>query len=152
MAPGIITLALGMDHKPSENTSVFISPITGKTTFVNNDSLSNEGAYGVNPGKKSLHEYGSLLSVKYKNEILKNINLNSKVSFFSSFGNNPENIDVNWEMAINMKVNKYFTTQIRTHLIYDHDTKIADDMGTLAPRVQFKEAFGFGIAYSFPEK
>lgn len=152
MAPAYMTLSVGMDHQPNEHMSVFLSPLSGKTTIVNNDSLSDAGAFGVSPGNSAFHEYGAMVKIKYNRDIMKNINFSTKADFFSAYNNNPENIDVNWEMAINMKVNKYFTTQIRTHLIYDHDTRIANDAGNLAPRVQFKEAFGFGIAYSFPEK
>lgn len=152
MAPAYMTLSVGMDYQPNEDMSVFLSPLSGKTTIVNNESMSDAGAFGVTPGNSTFHEYGTMVKIKYNRDIMKNINFSTKADFFSAYNNNPENIDVNWEMAINMKVNKYFTTQIRTHLVYDHDTKIADNAGNLAPRVQFKEAFGFGIAYSFPEK
>lgn len=152
MAPAYLSLSLGMDFQPNEHLSVFLSPLSGKTTILNNDSLSDAGAFGVSPGNSAFHEYGALIKIKYGHEVMKNINFTTKADFFSAYNNSPENIDVNWEMAINMKVNKYFTTQVRTHLIYDHDTEITNDAGMLAPRVQFKEAFGFGIAYSFPEK
>lgn len=150
MAPAYMTLSVGMDHQPNEHLSVFLSPLSGKITIVNNDSLSNNGAFGVKPGNSAFHEFGALMKIKYDREVIKNINFSTKADFFSAYNNNPENIDVNWEMAINMNVNKYFTTQIRTHLIYDDDTKIANNEGVMAPRVQFKEAFGFGISYKFP--
>ncbi|MDZ7775242.1 MAG: hypothetical protein U5L09_06310 [Bacteroidales bacterium] len=97
-------------------------------------------------------KYGALVKVKFEKDILKNINFGTKADFFSAYNNNPENIDVNWEVMINMKVNKYFSANLRTHLIYDHDTRIANNAGIEKPRMQFKEAFGFGISYRFPEK
>jgi len=36
LAPGYITLSSGMDYKPKEDFSFFLSPITGKVTIVNN--------------------------------------------------------------------------------------------------------------------
>lgn len=152
MAPGYMTLAAGMDYQPNDYLSVFLSPFSAKATIVTNDSLSAEGAYGVEPGNSTFYEYGALVKVKYEREVLKNINFGTKADFFSAYNNQPENIDVNWEVNIKMKVNKYITTTLRTHLIYDHDIKIANEQGVEAPRVQFKEAFGFGIAYSFPAK
>ena len=61
-----------------------------------------------------------------------------------------------------MKVNKYLTASIITHLIYDADIMIAidkDDDGVtdldedgaeiFGPRTQFKEVFGIGLSYKF---
>src|SRR5680860_372364 len=45
MAPGYLIFALGMDYK-TDNISVFISPLTGKFTFVTDDDLSAAGAFG----------------------------------------------------------------------------------------------------------
>ena len=152
MAPGYMTLAAGMDYQPNDYLSVFLSPFSAKATIVTNDSLSADGAYGVEPGNTTFYEYGAIVKVKFEKEVMKNINFGTKADFFSAYNNNPENIDVNWEVNIKMKVNKYLTTTLRTHLIYDHDVKIANAQGVEAPRVQFKEAFGFGIAYNFPAK
>lgn len=151
LSPGYLSLSIGMDYQPNEHLSVFLSPISGKTTIVRNDDMADAGAFGVTPGNNAFHEYGALVKVKYDKEVLKNITFSTKANFFSAYNNSPENIDVNWEVLLDMKVNKFFSANLRTHLIYDHDTKIADDEGVKAPRVQFKEAFGFGISYRFPE-
>lgn len=152
MAPAYLILALGMDFTPNKELSILLSPITGKTTLVTDSELSDQGAYGVDPGKNAKHEYGALLKIIYNKKLMKNILFSSKADFFSAYHNHPENIDVNWEMVLDMKINKYFSTIIRTHMIYDHDTKITDTDGVAKPMLQFKESFGFGIAYSFPAK
>lgn len=151
LSPAYLSLSIGMDYQPNEHLSVFLSPVSGKTTIVRNDTMAAAGAFGVSPGNNAFHEYGALVMVKYDKEVLKNITFSTKADFFSAYNNRPENIDVNWELLINMKVNKFFSTNLRTHLIYDHDTEIANNKGVMAPRVQFKEAFGFGISYRFPE-
>jgi hypothetical protein len=150
LAPAYLIAALGMDYKPNDNFTLLLSPITGKTTYVGNDSLSAEGAYGVKKGEKWLHEYGGFIKMRHKVELAKNIRLQNKADFFSAYNNKPENIDVNWEAILEMKVTKYFATLIKTHLIYDHDTKVENDDGSLSPKIQFKEIFGFGINYKFP--
>ena len=151
MSPAYIIASVGMDHKPLENLSFFISPITGKTTVVADEKLSDAGAFGVEPGDNILSEYGGFVKVEYSEEVLKNINLKTKLDLFSAYNNNPENIDVDWEMVLNMEINKYISANLQTRLLYDHDTKIEQDDGTMAPMVQFKEVFGAGISYSFPE-
>ena len=60
-APAYLLAALGLDYKPSDHFSAFIAPLTGKITFVNNKQLSDAGAFGVTPGKKSLSEFGGYL-------------------------------------------------------------------------------------------
>ncbi len=147
MAPGYLTLGFGMDYKPMERLSIFMSPLTGKATFVLDEDLSNAGAFGVKAGEKSLLEYGALVKIKFEQPIVKNINFVTSADFFTSYNNNPGNIDVNWEVLLDMRINKYLSANIRTHLIYDDDIKIADDKGNMAPRIQFKEAFGLGISY-----
>lgn len=150
MSPAYLTLSIGMDYRPNKHLSVFLSPVSGRTTIVNNQKMADEGAFGVSPGNNAFHEYGALVKVKYAKEILKNINFETKADFFGAYNNNPQNVDVNWEAMIDMKINKFFSTNLRTHLIYDDDTKIMDSDGVAKPMVQFKEAFGFGISYKFP--
>mgnify|MGYP007103361275 CR=1 FL=1 len=47
MAPGYGLAAIGFDYKPNDKFSAFIAPVTGKFTFVNDDSLAKFGAFGV---------------------------------------------------------------------------------------------------------
>ncbi|MEZ5013186.1 MAG: hypothetical protein R2794_02740 [Chitinophagales bacterium] len=41
MSPGFLTAALGLDWKPSSAFSLFVSPATGKFTFVLDDNIDN---------------------------------------------------------------------------------------------------------------
>ncbi len=139
LAPAYITLALGMDYKPNDNFSAYLSPLTGKLTVVNDNDLSNAGAFGVDPGDKTRFEFGALTKFTYKKEIMKNVNLQTMLTLFTayeSFGN----VDINWDLMLNLKVNDYITATVNTSLIYDDD---------VLTRVQFKEVIGVGLAYKF---
>ena len=46
LAPGYILLALGMDFKPTNNFSMFVSPATARFIIVDDDSLSAHGRTG----------------------------------------------------------------------------------------------------------
>lgn len=146
MAPGYLTLSAGIDYKPTKQLSFLISPITGKTTFVNDTDLSNAGAFGVDPGKKIRSEFGAFIKMELKTDIMKNVSLNSKLDLFSNYFHNPGNVDVNWDVLINMKVNDFLSANLITNLIYDDDIKVSADKG---PRVQFKEMFGVGLNLKF---
>lgn len=155
MAPGYLLGALGMEYNRNGKFTAFIAPLTSKTTFVMEPTLSAAGAFGVNPGESIRNEFGGYVRIFYKNDIMENIKLQTKLDLFTNYLDRPQNIDVNWEMLISMKVNKYITVALSTQLIYDHDIKInVDNNGdgvtdAVGPRTQFKEILGVGLAYSF---
>jgi hypothetical protein len=72
-APAYLTFGPGFAYKQSDNFRINISPAAARITIVNNDSLSNAGAYGVTPGSKSLFEFGASLDAYYKVNIATNI-------------------------------------------------------------------------------
>ncbi len=169
MAPAYILISTGLDYKPNDHFSFFISPVTGKLTIVNNQALADAGAFGVDEalfdstgvqtaaGKKIRYEFGALITTKFKKEIAKNIVLTTKLDLFSNYFKNPQNMDVNWDLLITMKVNKFVSASISTTLIYDHDipvpvykdiSGVKTQTGT-GPRTQFKEVFAIGFSYKF---
>lgn len=150
MAPGYLNISLGMNYAPSKVFSLFIGPISGRTTFVMDDSLSAAGAYGVDPGKNIRNEFGGSLKAVVNKDIMKNVNLTSKLELFSNYMEKPQNIDVDWQLLLNMKVNKYLSANINLHMLYDDDIKTLQDNGELGgAQVQFKEVFGIGFNYKF---
>lgn len=150
-APAYLNTAIGFDYKPNDYFSLFLSPITAKMTFVNDDFLSNAGAFGVEPGKKFRFESGAFLKTAFNKEIFKNITLMSKLDLFTAYNKSFGNIDVNWENVIGMKVNEYISATIHTNLIYDDDIKQLDDNGQIigGAKIQFKEMIGVGLSYKF---
>jgi hypothetical protein len=151
LAPAYLLGALGMDYKPSANFSLFLAPLTAKVTFVNDQALADDGAYGVDPGKKSRAEFGGYIRAAYKVDITENITFQTKADFFSNYLKNPEKIDVNWETLLMMKVGQFITLSFATHLIYDYDVKFdttGDGEGD-TDKVQFKQLIGVGLSYKF---
>lgn len=157
-SPAYLLVALGLDFKPGDHLSAFIAPVTGKITFVNNQTLSNAGDFGVTPGKKSLSEFGGYMRAIYtkndfKNEFLKNVTFTTKIDLFSNYIKNPQNVVVNWETLIAFKVNKFISANINTQLIYDDKIKVPvkrnGELTSIGSLVQFKEILGVGFSYNF---
>jgi len=154
MAPGYLNAGLGMDYK-TEKLSVMLAPVSGKFTFVLDDQLSDDGAFGVVPGEKTRSELGATVKIEYKTPLVKNVDLESKLDLFSSYTDKPQNIDVDWNVLINMKINDWLSANLATRLIYDHDVLIdIDDTGDGEPdrqgrRIQFMEMFGAGLSVKF---
>ena len=150
LAPGYLTLAIGADYKPNDDFSLLLSPVTGKMTFVLDSRLSDAGAFGVKPGKKTLAEIGALAVANYKRKLAENINLVTKLTLFTPYNESFGNIDINWDMMIAFKINKFLTTTLTTNLVYDDDIKTVDLQGNKhGAKVQFREVLGLGLAYSF---
>lgn len=167
MAPGYALAAIGFDYKPNDHFSAFIAPVTGKFTFVNDDSLARYGAFGVqkeirdpNQGgkitqnyKTHREEFGAYLKVQYQTKVMENITFQTVLELFSNYLNNPQNVDVNWTTLTTFKVNKFISATLATQLIYDDDIKVlrnaGDQKGTIGPDVQFKQVLGVGFTYKF---
>ncbi|WP_068837268.1 DUF3078 domain-containing protein [Pontibacter akesuensis] len=167
-SPAYILTSLGMDYKPNDKLSVFISPLTGKFTIVQNEELADRGSFGVEPADRDIEgniisgtgenfrrEFGGYVNVRYNNEIFKNITLQSKLDLFTNYLRKAKNVDVNWENQVNFKVNEIISASVFLHAIYDDDININVDRngdgaidGT-GPRLQFKETLGIGISYKF---
>jgi hypothetical protein len=155
MAPAYLFTSVGLDYKWKERLSVFVSPVTAKMTIVNSDFLSDAGAFGVKVGEHFRNEMGGYIKMAYKQEVFKNVNLETKLDLFSNYVDNPQNIDVNWEVLVVMKINKFMTANFSTHLIYDDDVDVSIDnngdgvIDEKGPRTQFKELLGVGLTYTF---
>ncbi len=160
MAPGYANIALGLDYTPNDNFSAFLSPFGAKMTFVNDQVLSNAGAFGVEgaeynslgevitAGQRFRGEFGAYFRMKYARELVENIQMKSKLELFSNYLNNPENIDVNAEVLFTFKVNSWFSASLNWNLIYDDDIDIEDRFGNVGPRTQFKSVLGLGVSYT----
>ncbi len=155
MAPGYLTLSLGMDYKPNDQFSLLLAPVSGKITFVLDDELSAAGSFGLDPGQKVRAEVGANIQAAYKKEILKNVTLDTKLGLFSNYLENPQWVDVNWDLLLTMKVNEYISASLMTQLIFDKDIQFDVDTNgdgefdSTESRVQFKELLGIGFSYNF---
>ncbi len=151
MAPAYSNISVGIEYKPEDKFySVYYSPVAVKMTFVRDDALSEDGAFGVDPGKKFRAEFGSYLKAKAQKDIMENVKLITDVNFFTAYDKSFGNVDIEWNMLISMKINKYLNASLNTTLKYDDDVKYVDSEGiTKGPRVQFKEILGIGIGYNF---
>jgi hypothetical protein len=161
MAPGYIQLGVGIDYKPVEYFSLSFLPVTARMTIVSDQQLANIGAYGVDPavvdtngniitqGKQTRFELGAAVIAVFQKELIKNVELKSKLQLFSNYLEHPENIDVNWDSMLSLKVNKYISTFVGLTLLYDDDISILQKNGEYGPRTQFKQTFGLGLAMDF---
>ena len=168
MAPGYFFLGIGTEYSdPIEDLKVYISPLTQKSTFVLDQRLANEGMFGVTgavrdtlgniveEGEKVRTEIGFLVTSDFSKQIFENVELDSQLSLYSDYLNKFGNIDVEWQVRLDLKVNDFIKANVGAHLRYDDDVKFKEDtngdgkLETTGPRVQFKQMLGVGLVYEF---
>jgi len=172
MAPAYLFLGAGLEYgKHVEKFSLYASPFTMKNTFVLDENLANSGAFGVNPaiydmngnlinqGDRVRTELGILLTNQYQDEIMENIKVNSLLRLYSDYLNSFGNIDIEWEVNFDFKVNKYISAMFGSHLRYDDDIKTEvvrnditnEDIVLEGPKLQWKQLLGVGVVVDLDE-
>ena len=168
-APAYLFLGVGTEHNLKEkNLNFYLSPLTVKTTMVLDQRLANLGSFGVDRaiydeagnliknGKMTRNEVGILLSNYWKTPVYKNMTVENRLSLYTDYINKFGNIDVDWQIQLDMVVNQYVRANISLHLLYDDDVKAKKDINgvltTVGPKVQLKQGLGIGFVYVFNEK
>jgi len=155
-APAYLFIGLGAQYNLQEkNFNMYISPVTLKSTFVFDDQLSNDGAFGVEKGKRARHEFGAAIQASWVVEIFKNVAMTNRLSLYSDYINDFGNIDVDWVLKFQFKINNFLEANFRTHMIYDDDVKFETGIDpdgnpfSFGARLQLKQQLGIGILYRF---
>lgn len=152
LAPAYLTFGPGFAYKKSDNFRVNISPAAARVIIVNDDELSNKGAFGVDPGKKTSFEFGASLDAYYKVNIAENISLENILKLYSNYLDKPQNVYTDYTINLFLKVNKFVTVNAGAQLIYDDNTQIPfekDGVLSSHPALQVKQIFGAGLTYKF---
>jgi len=148
-SPAYFSLGAGADYKPIESLSVNVSPLTGNLVVVGKRDLRTK--YGNREDQFARLQLGAQIKIDYKQAITKDLSIQTTLNLFSDYLRVPKNIKVHWDLFLDAKLSKYFSTTIKTNLIYDDEILIANKEGVLAPRLQFKEMFSVGFSYTFGE-
>ncbi|GAA3653013.1 DUF3078 domain-containing protein [Flavivirga jejuensis] len=168
MAPGYLFFGGGMEYgKNIEKLAFYFSPVTLKATFVLDEDLANAGSFGVTPavldedgnvlvpGEHLRKELGILMTNSYEMQVAENINLKHKVSLYSDYVNNFGNVDLDWSIDFDFKVNNFMRATFGSHFIYDDDVKttepseIEGEFDEAGAKLQWKQILGIGFAVDF---
>lgn len=144
LSPAYMILSLGFDYKPATNLSIFLSPLTSRSTFIMNDKLANKGVYGVPQGRHSINDLGAFATVNYNNTIAKNVTYKGRLDLFSNYQNHAENVDLFMTNLFSFKINKYFSATYALDMIYDDDIRLFGATNS-SPGLQTKSLIGIGF-------
>lgn len=148
LSPAYLLTSVGMDYKPNDRFSVFLSPTTARFVFVKDDSLAARGLYGVEPGKNSRTELGAFASATYLTDMEKQVSYKGRLDLFSNYRRNPQNIDIFFTNLLAVKLSKALAVTWNVDMIYDDDVRLFGEDGT-SPAMQLKSLVGAGLSVKF---
>lgn len=139
-SPAYLQFGPGMLWKKSDNLKVNFAPATSRLIFVHKHFTDFGSSFGVLQGNSSRFEFGASISTYYKFNIMTNVSVENRLNLYSNYLNQPQNIDIDYQMNLAMKVNKYMSANIVLQTIYDDNSIKA---------AQVREVLGLGINYNF---
>lgn len=141
LSPGYLTFGPGMLWKKSNNLKFNLAPMTSKVTIVNSDfTVPNKGYFGVEEGENLRYELGFYGSGYFKFNLMTNVSLENIVSVYSNYIDKPENIDLDYQINIVMKINRYLSTNLSMQAIYDDNA---------FQGFQTRQVFGLAVNFGF---
>lgn len=168
MAPGYLFIGGGVEYgKNLEKLSFYFSPLTFKGTFVLDQDLADAGSFGVEPaeydalenrikkGRNARTEMGILVTNAYETEVLENIYIRNQFSLYTDYLKDFGNIDIDWEVVFDFKVNDFVKATLGSHIRYDNDIKtqgetaVVDEFVEKGAKLQWKQLLGVGVIMDF---
>lgn len=167
MAPGYMFIGAGAEYgKDFDKFSFYFSPLTLKATFVLDEFLANKGAFGVDPavfdedgnlirsGQRVRSEVGILVSHFFETEMYENIKISTKLNLYTDYLDNFGNVDVDWLVVFDFKVNQFVKASLSSHVKYDDDIKttmagVDGEEVERGAKVQWKQLLGVGVTIDF---
>ncbi len=140
-SPAYLLIGPGLLWKRDENLKVNLSPATSKFTFVNSSmTLPNEEYFGVEEGKSMRYELGFNASAYYKFGVIANVSLENILNLYSNYLEDPQNVDLDYQVNVVMKINRFLSTNISLQTIYDDNA---------FQGFQIRQVFGVGASLGF---
>ena len=161
LAPALIDIGPGIMYQPVDWFWINLSPLNARWIIVNDQRLADLGSFGLDPAefdtagnvishaKRSKSMFGAKMTIVASKEVYKNINIGTKLELFSDYLDNPQAVDVNWQVLFGLKVTDWLNVDIQTTLLYDEDIMITDKDGNIGPRTQFMQLLMLSVGYAF---
>lgn len=151
LSPSYSDLSIGIDWKPNEIFTVYLSPVAGRITTAADSLLRKK--YGVELDKSIKTELGATFKAGVNFARIKNFKVISVLTLFTPYNKHFGKIDVDWDLAVSYQFLKVLNVTLGTSLKYYDAVSIMwtdkDEVVHNSPRVQFREIIGLGIGYSF---
>ena len=143
-SPAYVRLGLGMAYKKEKELALQFNPLNARLIVVDRVFTQNlaqgETFFGVEADKTTRWEAGASFALQSELLILKNIVMSNQLSLVANYLDEVKNVDVDYTINFNMKVNEYLSAILEAQMLYD-DNALAD--------LQFRQVFGLAVSLPF---
>lgn len=143
-SPAYMRLGLGMAYKKVKELALQFNPLNARLIVVDRAFTQNlaqgETFFGVEADKTTRWEAGASFALQSELLILKNIVMSNQLSLVANYLDEVKNVDVDYTINFNMKVNEYLSAILEAQMLYD-DNALAD--------LQFRQVFGLAVSLPF---
>ncbi len=139
-SPAYFQFGPGMLWKKSDNLKVNFAPATSKLIMVHDHFTEFGSSFGVEQGDTSRYELGAAINGYYKFNIMENVSVENTLNLYSNYLEEAQNVDIDYQLNIVMKINKYLSTNLAFQTIYDDNAFRG---------FQTKQVIGVGLNYGF---
>ncbi|WCM41133.1 DUF3078 domain-containing protein [Flavobacterium sp. CBA20B-1] len=140
MSPAFWQTGLGMLWKKNDNFKVNIAPATARFIFVHKHFTDFKESFGVEQGKSMRFELGASVNAYYKVQLMENFSVENILNLYSNYLEDPQNVDVDYQLNAVLKVNKYISTNLTFQALYDDNAYKG---------FQTRHTLGVGLNYIF---
>lgn len=140
LSPSRVFFSLGMECRYNNKTTLRLAPFAYKLLFLTDERI-DPLAVGIDSMKKHTNYPGYLVQAKLDWKFSKEINLTSKIDFFSSYDS--QNIEFDWEVVGKFIINRYLSTRLSFIMRFDNTPK------NEKAEIQIQEQLSFGFNYVF---
>ena len=139
-SPAFFQFGPGMLWKKSDNLKVNFAPATSKLIMVHKHFTEFGSSFGVEQGDTSRYELGAAINGYYKFNLMENVSVENILNLYSNYLEDPQNVDIDYQLNIVMKINKFLSTNFAFQTIYDDNAFRG---------FQTKQIIGLGLNYGF---
>lgn len=145
LSPGYLTFGPGLFWKKGDHLRLNFAPLTSKMTFVDDFYTLQPGYvdgtyFGVDANKSLRYELGFYASAYYKFNIMTNVSAENTLNLYTNYLEDPQNVDIDYSLAIVMKINRVLSANLNFQAIYDDNA---------FQGFQTRQVFGLGVNYGF---
>lgn len=140
LSPTFLQFGPGMLWKKSDNLKFNFAPATSKLIFVDKQFTVLGTSFGVDQGRTSRFEFGAAVNGYYKFNLMENVSVENILNLYTNYLEDPQNVDLDYQLNVAMKINKFLSTNFAFQTIYDDNSFRG---------FQTRQVIGLGLNYNF---
>ncbi|MDR0371755.1 MAG: DUF3078 domain-containing protein [Prevotellaceae bacterium] len=142
LAPVKFDFSIGMDYKYKKIVSIMFAPISYRHIYVREKDGVDPNQFGIETGKNKLSELGSSINSQLTYSPIKDINIDSKLSFYTNYSK----VVIDLEIVCNFTINRFTSTRLMFNPRYDNTVIYKDDQKA---KIQYRSLLSVGFSHRF---